>query len=755
MAPGCYQCTFVGLLLSAFATISTAHTTDVCWIWDSDVQGIQFFVATWNVDYSCDAYVKEDAAGNGIPCIAGEPGCLFCPLRAASKDKASSRLYEAVQFNPEEPANRHVAQKWTCRGFCANKYERDSIAYDGAKRETWYAFNVSIPCDSGRWDIDTPNHESFNVLEAPPHECTIASDTYSAFPAYPWVGDNTGVTYTHPVYTWDSACPAPAHQASRRDTERPAAKPTHVSDDNPFKLSADMKRRRAAEEDEICYRVRWGTGTANFQEQVLFPVTSFPAAHPKVNSDQYCGYISQDAGIPHDKVVEWPVPGDESTCSLLEGPVAFYGYDHPEASSANTGYELSDTVLVYFIVDTNNEVNMVQVLDQANDGSGGAIIQEFSISEEHAETVNFKLMDDEGDTTCIRDDPTCATYCKYSSNFDCYSLDTGTGQGSMYQRWDTCCTDGIVMGPIPITDFCFTFTLDRTDRIYAMKLLSYDTSVEPATVQYIDVDFSEARSGGFEVCGYTCADFCNEYTTCSECTTKGGSACGWCASTGSCYQLSLKDICTSTEQNGTDFAESSPSYLPSKPSSKPPSPALLRAQRLPAALHLLSPPPDADLPPLPPALRLLDARPILRSRRPGAAVDPNTTVVTSPDISRIFGGFNADPPGTTGAIELWLGVKEQCATDAPDLSSAAFTGQLSGAITTAYDPVSHVEVILRTVTLYKDNNALSVHYHVRDAAGRPQVMPELTPIPVHRTPLSRSCSGGGIRASAATWRMRQ
>eukprot|EP00854_Cymbomonas_tetramitiformis_P001453 gene1453-2075_t len=183
--------------------------------------------------------------------------------------------------------------------------------------------------------------------------------------------------------------------------------------------------------------------------------------------------------------------------SLLEGPIAFYGYDHPEASSANTGYELSDTVLVYFIVDTNNEVNMVQVLDQANDGSGGALIQEFSISEEHAEAVNFKLMDDDGDTTCIRDDPTCATYCMYN-NFDCYSLDTGTGRGSMYQRWDTCCTDGTVMGPLPSTDFCFTFTIDRSDRIYAMKLLTYNTSVEPPTVQYIDVNFDEAKNGGVE-----------------------------------------------------------------------------------------------------------------------------------------------------------------------------------------------------------------------------------------------------------------
>ncbi|KAK3267147.1 hypothetical protein CYMTET_24280, partial [Cymbomonas tetramitiformis] len=66
---------------------SSAHTTDVCWIWDDDGQGITFYVATWHDEgdfKECDINKKIDSQGSVTSCRAGSDGCLFCPLTVTS-----------------------------------------------------------------------------------------------------------------------------------------------------------------------------------------------------------------------------------------------------------------------------------------------------------------------------------------------------------------------------------------------------------------------------------------------------------------------------------------------------------------------------------------------------------------------------------------------------------------------------------------------------------------------------------------------
>ncbi|KAK3273116.1 hypothetical protein CYMTET_18631, partial [Cymbomonas tetramitiformis] len=203
---GC-RLSLVLLAMLSFAPRLAGHTTDVCWLWAEDHRSVAFFVATWHAEASCTVFERHSEAG-AVRCSDGEPECLFCPLHVDRAWGASSlRLYEGSQFEPCSAPNEAIMAKWTCRGYCSTLYELGNATYHGTDRLTWYAFNVSIPCGSGSWEIDTPRHRMFDVLSDPAHTCTIDGPALEGA-GYAWVGDNSRVTYTHPVYLWDSACPA-------------------------------------------------------------------------------------------------------------------------------------------------------------------------------------------------------------------------------------------------------------------------------------------------------------------------------------------------------------------------------------------------------------------------------------------------------------------------------------------------------------------------------------------------------------------
>lgn len=101
---------------------------------------------------------------------------------------------------------------------------------------------------------------------------------------------------------------------------------------------------------------------------------------------------------------------------------AFYSYGTPLGTSANTGLEMSQTLLIFLYEDsTTGETSLFIILDRANDGSGGAGSVNFNCL---PPTAFMSLADDPGEFTGTSPDI------------------TGTFS------WNACCTDGGIIGGI-------------------------------------------------------------------------------------------------------------------------------------------------------------------------------------------------------------------------------------------------------------------------------------------------------------------
>ncbi|KAK3257265.1 hypothetical protein CYMTET_33640, partial [Cymbomonas tetramitiformis] len=200
----CYEGARVILLLVCASqfTAPRAHTTDVCWIWSNNGQGITFYVGTWHdTAQECDVYSTLNSLGEVEDCTAGTSGCLFCPLLVTSTS-GEAYLHEGHMVEVDS-----VVSQWTCRGYCDQTYGSSC----GCDRKGWTSFYVDVPCGTGIWTIDAPNHYIYDpVTVSPAHYCTIDRTTYVGAKYkgvdYNWIGNNEGTTYSNPIYTWDSTC---------------------------------------------------------------------------------------------------------------------------------------------------------------------------------------------------------------------------------------------------------------------------------------------------------------------------------------------------------------------------------------------------------------------------------------------------------------------------------------------------------------------------------------------------------------------
>ncbi|KAK3255281.1 hypothetical protein CYMTET_35529 [Cymbomonas tetramitiformis] len=184
-----------GILLLACAscfTLSRAHTTDVCWIWSNNGQGITFYVGTWHqsTDTSqCDVYSKLNSKDEVESCDAGTSGCKFCPLLVTST-VGDAYLHEGVNFQLSDEAS-----KWTCRGYCNQSYVNGNSITLGSDRLSWTSFYVDVPCGSGTWTIDAPEHYIYDPTPGGlDHYCTINGALFEG--ATPWPPPGTPVEIT-------------------------------------------------------------------------------------------------------------------------------------------------------------------------------------------------------------------------------------------------------------------------------------------------------------------------------------------------------------------------------------------------------------------------------------------------------------------------------------------------------------------------------------------------------------------------------
>ncbi|KAK3251892.1 hypothetical protein CYMTET_38789 [Cymbomonas tetramitiformis] len=250
-------------------------------------------------------------------------------------------------------------------------------------------------------------------------------------------------------------------------------------------------------------------------------------------------------------------------CHNVSGAEAFYAYGWPNASSANTGYEKEGAALLYFVgtepeqADDASDVYFVLVNDKATTNAGQqggkAQISLEVLPVNVTSALTFLVRDDQGSLDTSAYD-TCAneTLDDKDPNDDCYAFDKTTGKGSFGWVWPAGYTDGMVLGPLPATDFCFYINMLDSSGLTSVNLGSYNNVTRDIDVQEVDIlhAYGErySRKEGLQVCAFTCDDFCSEYSSCSACASAPSGACGWCTSAdngaGSCQKASSDVFCT-------------------------------------------------------------------------------------------------------------------------------------------------------------------------------------------------------------------
>ena len=99
---------------------------------------------------------------------------------------------------------------------------------------------------------------------------------------------------------------------------------------------------------DYCYSITHGFDTGETTTSLLVPVTNFPEGHAALS--QPCGNYSAGDALPHNG--SWSRTGSEADCADVSAGMLWYAYNTPYGASANTGFEVEDALLLYFVVDT-------------------------------------------------------------------------------------------------------------------------------------------------------------------------------------------------------------------------------------------------------------------------------------------------------------------------------------------------------------------------------------------------------------------
>eukprot|EP00049_Salpingoeca_infusionum_P013243 m.247154 g.247154 ORF g.247154 m.247154 type:complete len:1247 (-) comp15390_c0_seq2:449-4189(-) len=277
---------------------------------------------------------------------------------------------------------------------------------------------------------------------------------------------------------------------------------------------------------DLCYQVAWGAGST-YRRHVVRPVTAFPSEHALV-TQQYCDGAQTGDPIPSSGA--W---SKGSSCSIVDGGSLFYAYNSPNGASSNTGFEQAETDLIYFVADENDGVYFVLVHDVAGDMTGGRTRIELFAADLIGEPVDLLLRDDHGDRFDTMQE--CANF-----GGDCYFLNTTTMHGYFHHTWAPCCTDGLVLGKLPLNDWRFNFKYHFIDGIEHFNVGNFNP--DDNTMGFLELGSDAVHQFGIEVSAQYCSDYCSDLS-CNECMAS--SQCGLCSS-GGCMSKAQASECTGT-----------------------------------------------------------------------------------------------------------------------------------------------------------------------------------------------------------------
>jgi hypothetical protein len=287
-----------------------------------------------------------------------------------------------------------------------------------------------------------------------------------------------------------------------------------------------------------CYYIKWrNEGLGYIEERPVFPIDVIPGGHPMHNLPENSNF-SAGQKFPASDELYWywwnstllwqSVELLTSDAQKIQMPSAdaFYAYGHPYSWSANTGLERKNTITLFLLADEDDTMFLFYIVDAPWDGSGG----EFDMT--LTATAPVLVENSDGTTSLpllLRDD-----------EWNQYTFDGASGVGSFNWLWLECCTDGLVIGPLPkespvwnitFEGHCDTMTgLDQGTRISQWhpfknggEWIHYDVPMEQTCTEY----------KGIQLSAMPCSTHCPTLSTCGECTSQYH--CGW-SNDGGCYE---------------------------------------------------------------------------------------------------------------------------------------------------------------------------------------------------------------------------
>ena len=163
---------------------------------------------------------------------------------------------------------------------------------------------------------------------------------------------------------------------------------------------------------------------------------------------------------------------------------------------------------------------MVLTLDSPNSHPGGHFGLDVTSTGLSAsslpEPVRVLLMDDPEDQVLAK-----------SRGLPVVPWSPANASGSFYWRWGTCCTDGMILGPLPETNFMLNFKVTQHNpELSSVRFGSWDEPTK--SLSFLDVPMAQAAApdGGIRLTAFTCLDYCASLASCGQCTAS--KYCGWC-----------------------------------------------------------------------------------------------------------------------------------------------------------------------------------------------------------------------------------
>ena len=210
----------------------------------------------------------------------------------------------------------------------------------------------------------------------------------------------------------------------------------------------------------------------------------------------------------------------DPTSLLVNGSEVFYGYNYPNAFSSNTGDENSGSVVMFLIVDSLGDVYMIMTIDAAHDGSGGFLQLDIDstggvghgfdpvkfMGPPHDHLTNGGVAEPSRDTRDGYTPGVIDSWNQYSN-------------GSISFGWDACCSDGMIFGPFPKTEWSLNMKVvtKETRGLEDVHVGTYDA--EKNDIGYLTIPIKKATTawGGVQLDATDCTTYCQRYTDCSVC----------------------------------------------------------------------------------------------------------------------------------------------------------------------------------------------------------------------------------------------